>query len=115
MAPEDLFNILSDPTRLRSLMLIRAEGEVCVCELTFTLEESQPKVSRHLALMRDAGLVTPRREGTWMHYSINPDLPAWADKTIEQVFQQLSSLEPFLNDRRRLKTMTNRPGELSCA
>lgn len=115
MLPEDLFNIFSDRTRLRSIMLIQAEQEVCVCELTFTLEESQPKVSRHLALMRDLGLVTPRREGTWMHYHISPDLPPWASEIIEQVFQQLHPLEQFTNDRIRLKTMSNRPGEMSCA
>jgi ArsR family transcriptional regulator len=115
MLPEDLFNILSDRTRLRSVMLIQAEQEVCVCELTFTLEESQPKVSRHLALMRDAGLVTPRREGTWMHYRISRDLPSWARETIQQTYQQLRSLEQFSNDRSRLKTMTNRPREISCA
>jgi len=115
MLPEELFNIFSDRTRLRSIMLIQAEQEVCVCELAFTLEESQPKVSRHLALMRDAGLVTPRREGTWMHYRMSPDLPSWARETIEQTYQQLRSLEQFSNDRSRLQTMTNRPGEIGCA
>ena len=55
MNPEQLFGLLADPTRLRSLALIQSEGEVCVCELTFALEESQPKISRHLASMRDAG------------------------------------------------------------
>ncbi|MBT8072060.1 MAG: metalloregulator ArsR/SmtB family transcription factor [Xanthomonadales bacterium] len=114
MSPEHLFNLLSDSTRLRSLMLIREEQETCVCELTFTLEESQPKVSRHLALMRDAGIVTARREGTWMHYRINPDLPEWASASIAQVFQQLHGLEQFSNDRSRLKTMTNRPGGVTC-
>ena len=49
MTPESMFNIMSDPTRLRALMLIQSEGEVCVCELTHALKESQPKVSRHLA------------------------------------------------------------------
>jgi len=114
MSPEHLFNILSDTTRLRSLMLILEEQEACVCELTFTLKESQPKISRHLALMRDAGIVIPRREGTWMHYRINPGLPSWASESIEQVFQKLRSLEQFSNDRSRLKTMPNRPGEISC-
>ena len=114
MSPEHLFNILSDTTRLRSLMLIREEQEACVCELTFTLEESQPKISRHLALMRDAGVVIPRRAGTWMHYRINPDLPSWASESIEQIVQKLRPLEQFSNDRNRLKTMTNRPGEINC-
>ena len=84
MKPETLFGMLSDPTRLRTLMLIQAEGEVCVCELTFTLDESQPKISRHLALMREAGIVESRREGTWMHYRINALLPDWAKEIIRQ-------------------------------
>ena len=113
MLPENFFNILSDPTRLRSLMLILAEQEVCVCELTFTLEESQPKISRHLALMRDAGIVIPRRAGTWMHYSINPDLPSWASESVEQIFQKLRTLEQYSNDLSRLKTMAKRPEGVS--
>ena len=84
MEPNSIFGILSDLTRLRALMLIQSEGEACVCEMTFALGESQPKISRHLALMRDAGIVEPRREGTWMHYRINPDLPQWAKEIIEQ-------------------------------
>ena len=115
MQAEHLFAALSDTTRLRSLMLILAEGEVCVCELTFALEESQPKISRHLALLRDAGIVTARRDGTWMHYSLNPDLPAWARRSIEQIHRQLSDLDRFAGDRARLEDMSNRPGELTCA
>ena len=72
MTPESIFNILSDTTRLRALVLIQSEGEVCVCELTHALQESQPKISRHLALMRDAGIVEARREGAWMHYKPEP-------------------------------------------
>ena len=106
---------LAHPARLKLVDVLSEHEEVCVCELAFTLEESQPKVSRHLALMRDAGLVTPRREGTWMHYRISPDLPSWASETIEQTYQQLRSLEQFSNDRSRLQTMTNRPGEIGCA
>jgi ArsR family transcriptional regulator len=115
MKPEGLFNLLSDTTRLRCLMLIQAEEEACVCEMTFALEESQPKISRHLALMRDAGLVTSRREGTWMHYRINPDSPPWAKESLHQVFQNLNRLQPFLGDRKRLHQMTNRPRLASCA
>jgi ArsR family transcriptional regulator len=114
MEPEDFFNILSDRTRLRSLMLIQAEDEVCVCEMTFALEESQPKISRHLALMREAGIVTNRREGTWVHYRIDPELPAWARESLRQLFGQLKRLEPFQDDRRRLKRMTDRPGVTVC-
>ncbi|MEP6777181.1 MAG: metalloregulator ArsR/SmtB family transcription factor [Chthoniobacterales bacterium] len=62
-----VFKTLSDPTRLRLLNLL-AKGEVCVCDLASTLAIVQPKVSRHLAYLRRAGLVDARREGKWMHY-----------------------------------------------
>ena len=62
-----LFKTLSDPTRLRLLNLLAA-GETCVCELTDTLRVVQPKVSRHLARLKRAGLVDARRDGKWMHY-----------------------------------------------
>jgi arsenate reductase len=72
------FHALSDPTRLRCLALLYSQGEVCVCELTRTLGQSQPKISRHLGLLRDLGLVEARRAGVWMHYRITPTLPDWA-------------------------------------
>jgi ArsR family transcriptional regulator, arsenate/arsenite/antimonite-responsive transcriptional repressor len=115
MTPETLFNLLSDTTRLRCLMIIQAEDEACVCEMTFALDESQPKISRHLALMRDAGLVLPRREGTWMHYRIDPNLPSWANESLRQVLRQLEKLQPYRDDRKRLSTMTDRPGVTACA
>ena len=65
--PAFLFRTLSDPTRLRLLNLL-ACGETCVCELTDTLRVVQPKVSRHLAHLKRAGLVEARRNGKWMHY-----------------------------------------------
>ena len=107
--PESLFNILADPTRLRALMLIQSEGEVCVCELTYSLKESQPKISRHLALMRDAGIVQSRREGTWMHYQIEPTLPEWAREVIVQTHDLLNGLGPYRKDRQQLARMNNRP------
>jgi ArsR family transcriptional regulator, arsenate/arsenite/antimonite-responsive transcriptional repressor len=114
MKPELLFNILSDPTRLRALMLIQSEGELCVCELTHALIESQPKVSRHLALMRDAGVVESRREGTWMHYRLSPLLPEWARDIVHSSHARLSELTIFRQDARRLSKMNNRP-ERYCA
>jgi ArsR family transcriptional regulator len=92
IVPDSLFGIFSDSTRLRALMLIQSEGELCVCELTFALNEIQPKVSRHLALMRDAGIVESRREGTWIHYRINPSLPEWSKEIIGHVHVQLKGL-----------------------
>lgn len=114
MKPDSLFSILSDSTRLRALMLIQSEGEACVCELTFALDEIQPKISRHLALMREAGIVESRREGTWMHYRINPLLPIWAKEVIRHVFDQLAEQSPFIDDITQLTQMNNRP-ERDCA
>jgi ArsR family transcriptional regulator len=114
MTPESVFNIMSDPTRLRALILIQSEGEVCVCELTHALKESQPKISRHLALMRDTGIVEARREGTWMHYRLGRSLPEWARRIVESSHAQLSKLAIFRQDARRLSRMNNRP-ERICA
>jgi ArsR family transcriptional regulator, arsenate/arsenite/antimonite-responsive transcriptional repressor len=64
-----LFAALADSTRLRLLNLM-ASREVCVCHFVEILGQSQPKISRHLAYLRKAGVVAARREGKWMHYSI---------------------------------------------
>lgn len=64
-----LLQALGDPTRLRLLNLLRG-GEICVCYFVEILGEPQPKVSRHLAYLRRAGLVDVRREGKWMHYKL---------------------------------------------
>jgi ArsR family transcriptional regulator len=64
-----LFRALADPTRLRLLNLM-AEQEVCVCYFTEVIAVPQPKISRHLAYLRAAGLVAARREGKWMHYRL---------------------------------------------
>ncbi len=77
------FHALSDATRLRCLALLHSQGEVCVCELTRTLGQSQPKISRHLGLLRDLGLVETRRAGVWVHYRIAPNLPAWAVSVLD--------------------------------
>lgn len=68
---EALFLALGDRTRLRLLNLMAA-GELCVCFFVEVLEAPQPKISRHLAVLRNAGLVAARRDGKWMHYSITP-------------------------------------------
>src|SRR5688572_33294787 len=64
-----LFQALADPTRLRLLNLM-ASGEVCVCFFVDVLGESQPKISRHLAYLRRAGVVQARRDGKWIHYRL---------------------------------------------
>ena len=64
---ETIFQALGDRTRLRLLNLV-ADGEVCVCFFVEVLGEPQPKISRHLGVLRSAGLVAARRDGKWMHY-----------------------------------------------
>jgi ArsR family transcriptional regulator len=67
-----LFGALSDPTRLSILERLRF-GERCVCDLTDALDAAQSRLSFHLKVLKDAGLVTDRREGRWMYYALNPD------------------------------------------
>ncbi|HYS53080.1 MAG TPA: metalloregulator ArsR/SmtB family transcription factor [Thermoanaerobaculia bacterium] len=78
---QTLFQALGDATRLRLLNLMEA-GEVCVCFFIEVLGEPQPKISRHLAFLRKAGLVRVRRDGKWMHYSIGQP----KDETAKRVF-----------------------------
>jgi ArsR family transcriptional regulator len=81
-----LFRALGDETRLRLLEQLHG-GEQCVCDLTDELEASQSRLSFHLKTLKDAGLVTDRREGRWVYYTINPEAIA----TLERV---LASLKP---------------------
>lgn len=75
-----LFSLLSDETRLKLLVLI-SQGEKCVCTLHKSIGVQQSVASRHLALLRAHGLVTARRQGTWMHYQLSPETwrPVWKD------------------------------------
>ena len=82
MDQQIFFEALGDPIRRRILAMLLDTNERCVCEMHGALDASQPKVSRHLAVLREAGLVLARREGVWMHYRIHPDLPAWAFRVL---------------------------------
>ncbi len=107
MDPLTLFKCLAEETRLKSVLLIQAEGELCVCELTSALETSQPKVSRHLAQLRDCGVLTTRREGQWVYYAISPDMPDWAKALIETTAEEN---EPYTDACcKRLLGMGDRP------
>lgn len=82
---------ISDETRLNIMMLVAAHKELCVCDLTEKLNLSQPKISRHLALLRSAQLLSDRRQGQWVYYSLHRDLPVWSVQLIEI----LKNYEPF--------------------
>ncbi len=105
VSPEFLFRGLSDATRLRCLLLLRAEGRLCVCELVHALELSQPRISRHLAQLRDMGIVECERHGQWVYYGLHPDLPDWALDVLDAA-ARADSLAPL---RERLAAMPDRP------
>ncbi|MED5689010.1 As(III)-sensing metalloregulatory transcriptional repressor ArsR [Enterobacter hormaechei] len=81
-----LFKNLSNETRLGIVLLLREMGELCVCDLCAALEQSQPKISRHLAMLRESGLLLDRKQGKWVHYRLSPHIPSWAAQVIEQAW-----------------------------
>ena len=106
MEAQALFDTLADATRRRILVLLLTQGELCVCEITAALDEIQPKVSRHLGVMREAGMVIPRREGAWMHYRLAA-LPPWTMDLLTALTR--GDLAGTRADLKRLKAMDSRP------
>ena len=103
---EGFFKALGDAIRLRILGLL-LNGEVCVCHIHESLNVSQPKVSRHLAYLRDAGLVETRRDGVWIHYRL-ADLADPLRKTVAAaVHHMLSHVDGALSEEHRV---LHRPG-----
>jgi len=87
-----LFHALSDETRLSILERLRF-GERCVCDLTGALDAAQSRLSFHLKVLKDAGLVTDRRDGRWMYYTLNPDTLAEAAELVETLASAPSPAE----------------------
>lgn len=101
------YKSLSDDTRLQASLLIQQHGELCVCELVTALSISQPKVSRHLAQLRDAGLLLATKRGQWVYYSLAPTLPAWCRDVLQL---SASANDAYLNKANTaLGAMLNRP------
>jgi ArsR family transcriptional regulator len=84
LSPLLFYKALADDTRLKCLLLISQQQELCVCELMTALEQSQPKVSRHLSQLRKAQILQDRRSGQWIYYSLHPNLPVWAQQVLQQ-------------------------------
>jgi len=112
-SPPAVFRCLADDTRARIALLIASEEELCVCELTCALQASQPKISRHLAELRNCGLLDHRRQGQWIYYSLSGDLPAWVREILQAT---LEAQRGWLHDdMQRLDTMGARPvRQVSC-
>ncbi len=98
---EQFFKALADHTRLRVIHLLGTD-EVCVCSVVEALQTSQPKVSRHLAYLKRAGLVSARREGKWMHYRVVEPSDSCAAEIFREVRGGLSEDPQMKQDRQRL-------------
>jgi ArsR family transcriptional regulator, arsenate/arsenite/antimonite-responsive transcriptional repressor len=98
---EQFFRALADRTRLRLLNLMRGD-EVCVCFFVEILKTNQPKISRHLAYLRRAGIVGARREGQWMHYRIVEPPDIEAARVLTETMRWLETDGEMQRDRDRL-------------
>lgn len=111
MNPLIFYKSLADDTRLRCLLLLESHGELCVCELMAALKQSQPKISRHLAQLRENGLLTGERSGQWVFYRLSPDLPAWCRAVLAETLSQNPGW--LQADSDRLESMGERPERVS--
>jgi len=102
-----LFKVLADPTRLRLAVLLSIHGETCVCELVEALDTPQYTISRHLGIMRSAGLVEARRQGTWMHYKLSR-----ARNRLEECLQEC--FRECLADHRTVRKDLKRLSKATC-
>jgi ArsR family transcriptional regulator len=97
-----MFRAFSDRTRLRILNLLQS-GETCVCDLVEVIGGPQPKISRHLAYLRRAGLVEARREGLWMHYKLSPTKSAFHKSLLNCLGCCFASVPVMSRDVKKLK------------
>ncbi|MEX1056755.1 MAG: metalloregulator ArsR/SmtB family transcription factor [Natronospirillum sp.] len=107
LAAVQWFKCLADETRLRIMLLVYEERELCVCELTEALNLSQPKISRHLANLRLCGLLTDQRRGQWVFYRLAETLPHWANQVLAVTSADQQAL--MTSARYRLAVMKDRP------
>ena len=109
---ERFFQALGDNTRLRLLNLM-GDQEICVCYFVEILNQPQPKISRHLAYLRNAGVVTARREGKWMHYRIAMPSNEGAARLLRQTLEWLKEEKTMQIDRAKLSKACCAPEKFS--
>ncbi|TWR82877.1 MULTISPECIES: metalloregulator ArsR/SmtB family transcription factor [Pseudomonas] len=113
ITPPEVFKSLADETRVRAMLLIANQGELCVCELMCALDDNQPKISRHLAQLRSNDLLLDRRQGQWVYYRLNPDLPTWVREILQVT--SLANADWIKDNVARLQNMDGRPvSEAAC-
>lgn len=100
--PSEIFGALSDRTRLRLLNLLRG-GEVCVCDLVDGVDAPQPTVSRHLAVLRGAGLVAVRKEGLWSHYRLAEGAEGLLEGLFDCLREGSADCPEFPQDEKRVR------------
>lgn len=108
ITPQEFFSLLADETRLRCLLLIYNEKELCVCELTHSLGTIQPKISRHLSLLRKSGLVLDERRGQWVYYRLNEKLKTWMNQVLANTLDDLKKIEPYQSDKAKLLSIRSK-------
>ncbi|MFY2510317.1 metalloregulator ArsR/SmtB family transcription factor [Vibrio pectenicida] len=109
MLPHQFFKLLSDETRVRCVLLIEREQCLSVGELTEALQESQPKISRHLAQLRSNGILVDIRQGQWVFYRFSNELPGWMRKLIGNLVASQCLAGMYQKDVERLHAISGRP------
>ena len=105
---EDLFAALADRTRLRLLNLMR-DGEVCVCFFAAALGTNNPKISRHLSYLKRVGLVSARRDGKWMHYSLQKPAGTNTREMFDSLLKTIEADDEMIRDRETLENVCCSP------
>ncbi|HBR98753.1 MAG TPA: transcriptional regulator [Gammaproteobacteria bacterium] len=105
MSPLALTKALSDETRLRIVLLLHRQRELCVCDLMDVLGIDQPKISRHLAVLRQHRVLSDRKSAKWVYYRLCDDLPTWARAVITQLNDGSCDQTPFAQDTETLRRL----------
>ncbi len=104
ITPEEFTKALSDPTRLRILVLLTQVEELCVCQLTEALEMIQPKISRHLAVLRETEILLDKRKGQWIFYQLHPELADWCHQILTALALGGKNTPPYQGDLEKIKS-----------
>ena len=103
----DFHKAMSDETRIRIMNLLLHTGELCVCDLEQTLDFSQPKISRHLAYLRDSGLVQDRKDGLWVYYTLKNQTSPEISAALQTFKESVRFNEPLKADLIKLKNLAD--------
>lgn len=106
-SPVHFFKNLADDTRLKIIVMLEIEQELCVCEITYALALSQPKISRHIAQLKANGLLLERKVGRWVFYRLSSKLHQWQQISIQECTR--NNHQFIASCRAALAQMGNRP------